>query len=139
MKARYILTNITDLVTVEGAHERSRTRPPGPRQLLLRRRGPKGASPETSPKGPPSHQDGCLCSKTYPITEGTHPPPRQSAVLGNLFVLESGRRDGQNRAAILPESRISGALRNEWKEADLAETTARSTIDVAQAARRSYR
>ena len=86
-----------------------------------------------------SGNNPCLCSKTYPITEGTHPPPRRSAVLRNLFVLESGRRDGQNRAAILPESRISGALRNEWKETDLAETTARSTIDVAQAARRSYR
>jgi hypothetical protein len=29
----------------------------------------------------------CLCSKTYLITEGTHPRPRQSAMLGNLSVL----------------------------------------------------
>src|SRR6516164_8410330 len=36
----------------------TRTRPSGPRQLLLRRRSPKGASHKTSPKGPPSHQDG---------------------------------------------------------------------------------
>jgi hypothetical protein len=47
----------------------------------------------------------CLCSKTYPITEGGHPRPVQSAILGNSFLGIQSPRSLKSRVAILTGDR----------------------------------